>query len=145
VPGPRLDTSQSPAFKRGIAPVLMASPKVIFDMSELQFVDSTGLGTIVSCLKMLNASGGDLKLCHVVRRQMQQRDPVCGRGNRQISWPHSIDPKVFITPALCPINIVEGRGIDRQARPMILHRGQHLIELGDIDLVVSKRHHVVVF
>jgi anti-sigma B factor antagonist len=63
VPGPRLDASQSPAFKRGIAPVLTASPKVIFDMSELQFVDSTGLGTIVSCLKMLNASGGDLKLC----------------------------------------------------------------------------------
>jgi len=63
VPGPRLDASQSPAFKRSIAPVLTASPKVIFDMSELQFVDSTGLGTIVSCLKMLNASGGDLKLC----------------------------------------------------------------------------------
>ena len=52
-----------PVFKRGIAPVLTASPKVIFDASELQFVDSTGLGTIVSCLKMLNGSGGDLKLC----------------------------------------------------------------------------------
>ena len=51
-------------FKRGIAPVLTASPKVIFEKgSELQFVDSTGLGTIVSCLKMLNGSGGDLKLC----------------------------------------------------------------------------------
>ena len=24
---------------------------------------------------------------HVVHRQMEQRDPVCGRGNRQISWP----------------------------------------------------------
>jgi hypothetical protein len=58
---------------------------------------------------------------------------------------HSVDLKGFITPALCPINIVEGRGIDRQARPMILHRGQHLIELSDIDLVVSKRHHMVVF
>ena len=63
VPGPRLDASQSPAFKRDIAPVLTANSKVIFDLSELQFVDSTGLGTIVSCLKMLNASGGDLKLC----------------------------------------------------------------------------------
>lgn len=62
VPGPRLDASQSPAFKRDIAPVLTANPKVILDLSELQFVDSTGLGTIVSCLKMLNALGGGLKL-----------------------------------------------------------------------------------
>jgi anti-sigma B factor antagonist len=63
VPGPRLDASQSPAFKREIAAVLTTSPKLIFDLSQVQFIDSTGLGTIVSCLKVVHASGGELKLC----------------------------------------------------------------------------------
>ena len=68
VPGPRLDASQSTMFKRDVSPVLAVSSKVIFDMSGLQFMDSTGLGTIVSCLKVLNAAGGDLKLCGMTKQ-----------------------------------------------------------------------------
>jgi anti-sigma B factor antagonist len=32
-------------------------------MSALQFVDSAGLGAILSCLRKLTAAEGDLKLC----------------------------------------------------------------------------------
>ena len=68
VPGPRLDASQSTMFKRDVSPLLAGSSKVIFDMSDLQFMDSAGLGTIVSCLKVLNAAGGDLKLCRMSKQ-----------------------------------------------------------------------------
>ena len=32
-------------------------------LSHLRFVDSSGLGAMLSCLRQLNATGGDLKLC----------------------------------------------------------------------------------
>ena len=60
--GEILDASNSKEFKQDIAPVLEANPKLVFDMSQLQFVDSSGLGSILSCLRQLNAVGGDLKL-----------------------------------------------------------------------------------
>ncbi len=58
-----LDASNVPQFKRHIAPVLEASSKVVFDVGQLQFIDSSGLGAILSCLRQVNAAGGDLKLC----------------------------------------------------------------------------------
>ena len=50
-------------FKRDIAPVMETQKRVVFDLSQLQFIDSSGLGAILSCLRKLTASGGDLKLC----------------------------------------------------------------------------------
>jgi len=32
-------------------------------LGRLRFVDSSGLGAFISCLRKLNAKGGDLKLC----------------------------------------------------------------------------------
>src|SRR5438045_747097 len=58
-----LDASIAEEFKRSMAPVIDANSKVVFDMSPLQFVDSAGLGAILSCLRKLSASNGDLKLC----------------------------------------------------------------------------------
>ncbi len=49
-------------FKRDIAPLLEEDAKVVLDMSRLRFVDSSGLGAFISCLRKLNAKGGDLKL-----------------------------------------------------------------------------------
>jgi anti-sigma B factor antagonist len=36
---------------------------VILDLGRLRFIDSSGLGAMLSCLRQLNAAGGDLKLC----------------------------------------------------------------------------------
>jgi len=65
LPGEALDASNAQEFKRDIAPVLEANAKVVFDLSQLQFVDSSGCGALLSCLRKLNAEGGDLKLCGV--------------------------------------------------------------------------------
>ena len=63
LPGENLDAGNAKEFKRDILPAFDGQSKVIFDMSKLRFVDSSGLGAILSCLRQLNANGGDLKLC----------------------------------------------------------------------------------
>src|SRR5579871_5231585 len=63
VPVDELDASNSGEFKRDIAPVLQSQTKLVLDLSQLRFVDSSGLGAMLSCLRQLSAKGGDLKLC----------------------------------------------------------------------------------
>jgi anti-sigma B factor antagonist len=63
LPGEQLDASNAKDFKRDIAAVLEPRGKFVFDLGGLQFIDSSGLGAILSCLRRLNADGGDLKLC----------------------------------------------------------------------------------
>lgn len=60
-----LDVSTTRDFKREMAPLLRAHRRIVLDMSQITFVDSSGLGAILSCLRELNAAGGDLKLCGV--------------------------------------------------------------------------------
>ncbi|MDX2034410.1 MAG: STAS domain-containing protein [Blastocatellia bacterium] len=62
LPGESLDAGNAKEFKRDILPALTGHSQVIFEMSGLKFVDSSGLGTILSALRQLNANGGDLKL-----------------------------------------------------------------------------------
>ncbi|MCA1595743.1 MAG: STAS domain-containing protein [Chloroflexi bacterium] len=65
--GPHLDASAADGFKRDIVPLLESQKKVLLDMSRLSFVDSTGLGTILSCVRKIGAAGGELKLCSMSR------------------------------------------------------------------------------
>jgi anti-anti-sigma factor len=53
-------------FKRGMTPVLEAHAQIVFDLSRLAFVDSSGLGAFLSCLRHVHAKGGDLKLCSLL-------------------------------------------------------------------------------
>jgi len=61
--GDHLDASTVENFKAAAQPVIEKSMKIVFDMSALAFVDSSGIGAIISCLRKLKARGGDLKLC----------------------------------------------------------------------------------
>jgi anti-sigma B factor antagonist len=63
VPVDELDASNTGEFKRDMAPVLQANTRLVLDLSRLRFVDSSGLGAMLSCLRQLSAKGGDLKLC----------------------------------------------------------------------------------
>jgi len=67
LPGESLDAGNAKDFKREILPAVEGRPRVIFDMSRLKFVDSSGLGAILYCLRQLNAGGGDLKLCGMLK------------------------------------------------------------------------------
>ena len=68
VPVEELDASNSVEFKRDIAPVLQSQSRVVLDLSQLRFVDSSGLGAMLSCLRQLSGKGGDLKLCSMSRQ-----------------------------------------------------------------------------
>ena len=63
VPVEELDASNAAEFKRDIAPLLEANARLVLDLTRLRFVDSSGLGAFISCLRKLNAKGGELKLC----------------------------------------------------------------------------------
>jgi anti-sigma B factor antagonist len=63
LPVEELDASNAADFKRDIAPLLETQTKLVIDLGRLRFVDSSGLGAFISCLRKLNGKGGDLKLC----------------------------------------------------------------------------------
>jgi anti-sigma B factor antagonist len=63
IPVDELDASNAGELKREIAPLLEANTRLVIDLSRLRFVDSSGLGAMLSCLRHLSAKGGDLKLC----------------------------------------------------------------------------------
>jgi len=68
VPGETLDASNSKDFRKSVKPILSDHNEVVLDLSEKRFVDSSGCGALLSCLRTLNAKGGDLKLCGVSKQ-----------------------------------------------------------------------------
>ena len=67
LPVEELDASNAEELKRDIAPLLATNPRLVLDLSRLRFVDSSGLGAFLSCLRKLNAKGGDLKLAGLAK------------------------------------------------------------------------------
>lgn len=55
-----LDASNADAFRKQVRPILESNSKIAIDMSALQFVDSSGLGALLSCLRFCNEEGGSL-------------------------------------------------------------------------------------
>ncbi len=72
----RLDLSTVPMFKQQISAAIGEAESVILDLSNVAFVDSSGLGAILSCVRDLTARGGDLKICSVQQRVMVMFDLV---------------------------------------------------------------------
>ncbi|MCP4346970.1 MAG: STAS domain-containing protein [Desulfobacterales bacterium] len=60
-----IDVSNADDFKTGIFPILEGNSKIIFDMNQVEFLDSSGCGALLSCLRQMNKSGGSLRLCSV--------------------------------------------------------------------------------
>jgi anti-sigma B factor antagonist len=60
-----LDAGNADDFRGAMAPVLKDCRKLVLDLDRVQFVDSRGCGSILSCLKHVSTAGGDLKLCRV--------------------------------------------------------------------------------
>jgi anti-sigma B factor antagonist len=58
-----LDASNSKEFKSAVAPLLEAKAQLVFDLNKVDFMDSTGLGALVSCLRQAHIAEGEIKLC----------------------------------------------------------------------------------
>lgn len=60
----RLDAKHNMQMKQDILDLIdqMKNCQVVFDLQHLQFMDSSGMGPLLSTLRFLNAQGGKLKL-----------------------------------------------------------------------------------
>ena len=58
-----LDAGNEKRFKKEVISALEPNSKVVLDLSEVDFIDSSGLGVILSCFRHLQSTNGDLKLC----------------------------------------------------------------------------------
>ncbi len=56
----RLDASNSKVLKDHFQDYLSKSRNFVFDLGKLEFIDSTGLGAIVACLKYVSELNGDI-------------------------------------------------------------------------------------
>lgn len=68
LPLEKLDLSTVAAFKGAMTALLATEKYVAIDMNAVQFVDSSGLGALLSLLRDLSGKGGGLKLFAVQRR-----------------------------------------------------------------------------
>ena|SRR5579872_423898 len=59
----RLNSSNCPAFRKDLEPLMQGNSRFVFDLSQVNSMDSSALGTLVACLKHLRGVGGDLRLC----------------------------------------------------------------------------------
>lgn len=49
-------------FRQSVLPLLAQPKKVAIDLNHIQFMDSSGVGAILSCLRLLDSHGGKLAL-----------------------------------------------------------------------------------
>jgi len=62
-PTGRLDVAGAPALKEAISEVVKnGPPRIVIDMEGVSFVDSTGLGSVISALKQVGGSQGEMRL-----------------------------------------------------------------------------------
>ncbi|MBI5593881.1 MAG: STAS domain-containing protein [Deltaproteobacteria bacterium] len=60
-----LDAANAKWFKSQMLPVVEKSKKIVLDMNQVQFVDSSGCGALLSSLRTITSKGGDMKLASV--------------------------------------------------------------------------------
>lgn len=65
--GDSLDASNVRDFKDKALALTKGHAQVVLDMSGLKFVDSSGLGALISCLRQQNGQRGDFRLCEMSR------------------------------------------------------------------------------
>jgi anti-anti-sigma factor len=59
----KIDFVSSEAFADSLAESLGKGKKIVLDLSNVQFVDSSGLGKIVAAARVARERGGDMRIC----------------------------------------------------------------------------------
>jgi anti-sigma B factor antagonist len=69
-----LDAQGAKEFRRSMEAEMKDQESVLLDLRHVRFMDSSGLGAILGCLRMIEGGGGGLKLCGLgpeVRRAVE--------------------------------------------------------------------------
>jgi anti-sigma B factor antagonist len=65
-PTGRLNMVAAPALKSMIEETVAdGKPRIVVDLTEVAFIDSSGLGALIGGLKATRQAGGDLRIAHV--------------------------------------------------------------------------------
>ena len=62
-----LDAGNSASFRNEAFPLIQTEKNVILDLAGVTFVDSAGLGALLSMMRNLGERGGDFKVCSVAK------------------------------------------------------------------------------
>ncbi len=62
-----LDASNVRDFREAMQKLIKEKNRVVLDMSSLKFVDSSGLGALIACLRDTNSRKGDFHLSNLSR------------------------------------------------------------------------------
>jgi len=62
ISGDALDASNVQRFRTEVATKVVNASNVVLDFSKLNFVDSSGIGALLSALRQVNANNGSLKV-----------------------------------------------------------------------------------
>ena len=60
-----LDAGNEKRFRKEVISNLDPGSNVVMDLDRVNFIDSSGLGAILSCYRHLQTAKGDLKLCRM--------------------------------------------------------------------------------
>lgn len=63
MPGESFEAAMVEDFRHNIAPVIAENTHVVFDLSNIRFLDSMGCGAFLTCHKKLKEKGGKMGLC----------------------------------------------------------------------------------
>jgi len=61
--GKTLNLQSGRDFRQEFEPQIKEHKQIVLDLSAVTFIDSSGLGVLISCLKKAREAGGDIKLC----------------------------------------------------------------------------------
>lgn len=62
-----LDAGNARAFREEMARRMKEGSRFVLDMSRMKFVDSSGLGALIACLREANGRKGDFRLAAMSR------------------------------------------------------------------------------
>ena len=63
---PRLNMVTAPGLRAAVADALRAGQKrLVLDLGGTDFIDSSGLGALVACLREARQAGGDLRVANI--------------------------------------------------------------------------------
>lgn len=62
-----LTAANAKEFKAKLEKAIEQEKYVLLDLNKVTFIDSSGLGVFLFCLKSLNQKGGDLKICNITK------------------------------------------------------------------------------
>ncbi len=63
--GAALDVSTAPEFKTDCAMIVQENPRIVLNLQKLDFLDSSGVGALLSLLRHAKTGGGDVRICCV--------------------------------------------------------------------------------